>query len=73
MIELQTEKGQLAGMNRMINRASTQLSELNRQIRMIEAGQFDSETKLALIAPLRQQRDIIARQTVQQARAMGAI
>jgi hypothetical protein len=73
MIELQTEKGQLAGMNRMINRASTQLSELNRQIRMIEAGQFDSETKLALIAPLRQQRDMIARQTVQQARAIGAI
>lgn len=72
-IELQTEKGQLAMMNRTISRTSTQLSELNRQIRAIEAGPFDSETKLALIAPLRQQRDMMAKQTVQQARAMGAI
>jgi hypothetical protein len=72
-IELQTEKGQLAMMNRTIARTSTQLSELNRQIRSIEAGPFDSETKLALIAPLRQQRDMLAKQTVQQARAVGAI
>jgi len=72
-IELQTEKGQLAMMNRTIARTSTRLSELNRQIRSIEAGPFDSETKLALIAPLRQQRDMMARQTVQQARAVGAI
>jgi Large polyvalent protein associated domain 38 len=72
-IELQTEKGQLAMMNRTIARTSTRLSELNRQIRSIEAGPFDSETKLALIAPLRQQRDMLAKQTVQQARAVGAI
>jgi hypothetical protein len=72
-IELQTDKGKLAMMNRTIARTSTQLSELNRQIRSIEAGPFDSETKLALIAPLRPQRDMMAKQTVQQARAVGAI
>ena len=73
IMERQMEKGPLISMRSTINRAATQLSEYNKQIRMFELADLDADTKLAMIAPLRRQRDFIARSVVEQARMLGAI
>lgn len=73
IMERQMEKGPLITMRPIINRAATQLTEYNKQIRMFELADLDADTKLAMIAPLRRQRDFIARSVVEQARMLGAI
>ena len=72
IMERQFEKGPLISMRPTINRAATQMSELNKQIRMFELAELDSDTKLAMIAPLRRQRDFIAKSVVEQVRMLGA-
>jgi hypothetical protein len=73
IMDRQMEKGPLISMRSTINGAATQMSDLNKQIRMFEQANLDSDTKLAMIAPLRRQRDFIARSVVEQARMLGAI
>lgn len=73
IMERQAEKGPLISLRPTISRAATQMTEYNKQIRMIEQSGLDSDAKLAIIAPLRRQRDLIARTVVEQARMLKAI
>lgn len=73
IMDLRTERGPLIAMKSMINSTNSQMSDLNKRIRTIEAGDLSPTDKLAMIVPLRERRDMLARNIVDRARTLGAI
>jgi SAM-dependent methyltransferase len=69
--ELRGEEGLPLRMRPAVNAASTQISELNARIRLIERGDLDAVSKTEAIQPLIDRRDRIAKRVVDQARNLG--
>jgi hypothetical protein len=70
--ELRGEEGLPLRMRQTVSAAGTQISEINKRIRMIERQDTDGVTKAQAIQPLIDRRDRIAKRVVDQARALGA-
>lgn len=70
--ELRGEEGLPLRMRSAVNAAGTQISEINKRIRMIERQDIDGVSKAQAIQPLIDRRDRIAKRVVDQARSMGA-
>lgn len=71
--ELQGEEGLPLRMRDTVNRASTQIADINKRIRIIEKRDIDGVAKADAIRPLISQRDRIAKGVVDRARAIGAL
>jgi hypothetical protein len=70
--ELRGEEGLPLRMRQTVSAAGTQISEINKRIRMIERQDTDGVTKAQAIQPLIDRRDRIAKRVVDQARSIGA-
>jgi hypothetical protein len=71
--ELQGEEGLPLRIRDTVNRASTQIADINKRIRIIEKRDIDGVAKADAIRPLINQRDRIAKGVVDRARAIGAL
>ena len=71
--ELRGEEGLPLRMRPAVNAASTQISDLNKRIRLIERGQLGAVEKTEAIQPLIARRDNIAKRVVDQARNLGVL
>jgi hypothetical protein len=69
--ELRGEEGLPLRMRQTVSAAGTQISEINKRIRMIERQDIDGVSKAQAIQPLIDRRDRIAKRVVDQARSMG--
>jgi hypothetical protein len=69
--ELAGEAGLPLRMKDVVNRASTQVSDLNKRISMLERGRGDAADRAAAIEPLIRRRDQITKRVVDQARDLG--
>ena len=70
--ELRGEEGLPLRMRQTVSAAGTQISEINKRIRMIERQDIDGVSKAEAIQPLIERRDRIAKRVVDQARSLGA-
>jgi hypothetical protein len=71
--ELRGEEGLPLRMRPAVNSASTQISDLNKRIRLIERGELGAVEKTEAIQPLIARRDQIAKRVVDQARNLGVL
>lgn len=71
--ELRGEAGLPLRLRPAVNAASTQISNINQNIRRIERGSLDSVAKTEAIRPLIDRRDQIAKRVVDQARNLGVL
>ena len=71
--ELRGEEGLPLRMREVVNNASTQISDINKRIRIIEKRDIDGVAKAEAIRPLIAQRDRIAKRVVDRARDIGAL
>jgi hypothetical protein len=55
----------------IVNAANTQVTELNKRMRMIEKSDLDPEEMTARLNPLRKQRDLVTQRVVERARELG--
>lgn len=69
--ELAGEAGLPLRMKDIVNRASTQVSDLNKRISMLERGRGDAADRAAAIEPLIRRRDQITKRVVDQAKDLG--